>query len=483
MKKRRKKRIISLTMVLALCLTLLPTSALAAEGSGAAIVTGGLCAHHTEHDEACGYVEGIAESPCTHEHSEDCYTEVTSCIHEHTGDCYPASDSSIPEGGTTSSEDESVEDTTPSDDESGKDTTLPEAAEPTACSHVCSVESGCIKQELDCKHEHNEECGYAPAVEGQPCTYVCTLCGMTEITAWSWVDTQDVLDPESGVLALSASADSPVPYEDIVALLPVEIEATTENGAETLSLDSWSCDDYPAEGAYTGSYAFHAVLPEGYGLAADASALTVTVELDGVETLADDGYHSHPICGEICSHGSSHANMDFDKALTVKDSKLCANGTAVGKFNNCYDLPAGSYYLTENITLNIPILVMGREVSLCLNGHTLTMRGSNDVFQISTGTYGTVGNTILNLTDCSSKKRVPSRTTPIPPAPATAFGLSKAISICTAAQSPGTTAVSLCFTPLTISRPRFSPCTAAALQGIIVRAVPAARVCVFMRGA
>ena len=102
-----KKRIVSLTMVLALCLMLLPTSAFAAEDSGAAIGTGGLCAHHTEHDEACGYVEGIAESPCTHEHSGDCYTEVTSCTHEHTSDCYPASDSSISEDGTTSSEDES----------------------------------------------------------------------------------------------------------------------------------------------------------------------------------------------------------------------------------------------------------------------------------------------------------------------------------------------------------------------------------------
>lgn len=189
-----RKRIISLAMVWVLCLMLLPTSAFAAEDSGAAIGTGGLCAHHTEHDDTCGYVEGSAESPCTHEHSEDCYTKVTSCIHEHTSDCYPASDSSIPEDGTTSSEGESVGDTTPSDDksvedpmpsddESGKDTTLPEAAEPTACSHVCSAESGCIKQELNCKHEHNEECGYAPAVEGQPCTYVCTQCGMTEITA------------------------------------------------------------------------------------------------------------------------------------------------------------------------------------------------------------------------------------------------------------------------------------------------------------
>lgn len=391
-----KKRIVSLTMVLALCLMLLPTSAFAAEDSGAAIGTGGLCAHHTEHDDTCGYVEGSAESPCIHEHSEDCYTEVTSCTHEHTRECYPASDSSIPEDGTTSSEDESV---------------LPEAAEPTACSHVCSEESGCIKQELDCKHEHDEECGYAPAVEGQPCTYVCTLCGMTEITAWSFVDTQEVLDPDSGVLALSASADSPVPYEDIVALLPVEIEATTEDGTETLSLDSWSCDDYPAEGAYTGSYDFHAVLPEGYGLAADAPALTVTVELDDEVMLMAEGQHSHCICGashrDIGEH-KGEASVSFDKKLSCSssDTWLQVDNNSAGKTtidNRTYwVLPAGSYYLAGDITLDKSILIESGEVNICLNGHKLRLNHGTvqiwEVIQLNGGT--------LNLTDCKGKGTV-----------------------------------------------------------------------------
>ena len=391
-------------MVLALCLMLLPTSAFAAEDSGAAIGTGGLCAHHTEHDDTCGYVEGIAESPCTHEHSEDCYTEVTSCTHEHTGECYPASDSSIPEDGTTSSEDESV---------------LPEAAEPTACSHVCSVESGCIKQELDCKHEHNEECGYAPAVEGQPCTYVCTLCGMTEITAWSWVDTQDVLDPESGVLALSASAESPVPYEDIVALLPTEIEATTENGTETLSLDSWSCDDYPAEGAYTGSYAFHAVLPEGYGLAADAPALTVMVELDDeVMPMAAGTTHAekHPICGASCTHDTKHYNDYYNNWLASDygtDAKSLVlrvggpnsiYGETLKTSGNAWVLPAGTYYLKDNIQIDKSILIEG-EVTICLNGHDIYI-DKEDVaaFNVDRNTTGSERG-YLKLTDCQERER------------------------------------------------------------------------------
>ena len=37
------------------------------------VYTGGLCEHHTEHNEECGYTEAVEESPCTHEHTEECY--------------------------------------------------------------------------------------------------------------------------------------------------------------------------------------------------------------------------------------------------------------------------------------------------------------------------------------------------------------------------------------------------------------------------
>ena len=401
-----KKRVISLTMVLALCLMLLPVSAFAAEDSGAATETSGLCAHHTEHDDTCGYVEGIAGSPCTHQHSEECYHEVTSCTHEHTPDCYPAEDSSIPEDGTTSSEDTEAPEATPS-----------EPAEPTACSHVCSEESGCIKLELDCQHEHNDECGYAPAVEGQPCTYVCTLCGLTEITAWSFVDTQDALDPESGVLALSASEESPAFYEDIVALLPAEIEATTEDGTETLSLDSWSCDDYPAEGAYTGSYDFNAVLPEGYGLAADAPALTVTVELDDeVMLMAEGTIHaeSHPPCGASCTDGKNHPNDHYNKwlasglgndakslVLRVGGSGYSVYGETLKPSGDAWVLPGGTYYLKDDIHIDKTIRI-DENVTICLNGYDICVDKNVAAFEIVRENQGSKGGK-LTLTNCKER--------------------------------------------------------------------------------
>ena len=146
-----RKRLTAALLCLCLLFTLLPATAFA-EGepdSGPPPAQSALCEHHPQHDESCGYTEGTEGSPCTHEHTEDCYTLVTKCVHTHTEDCYPADDTA-----------------TPSD---------AEEKEPV-CGHVCSEESGCITMALDCKHEHDEACGYVPATEGTSCTFVCEVC-------------------------------------------------------------------------------------------------------------------------------------------------------------------------------------------------------------------------------------------------------------------------------------------------------------------
>jgi len=40
----------------------------------------GLCEHHAAHTDDCGYTEETPGTPCGHEHTEDCYTEVTECV-------------------------------------------------------------------------------------------------------------------------------------------------------------------------------------------------------------------------------------------------------------------------------------------------------------------------------------------------------------------------------------------------------------------
>ena len=133
-----------------------PASAVEA---GASAVHTGLCEHHPEHTEDCGYTEGTEGAACEHEHTEDCYTLVKKCVHEHDESCYPVLEGSVPENTATSSE--------------------VEEAQPTECTHECSEESGCITKKLSCLHErgeHDDSCGYIPATEGTPCGYTCEQC-------------------------------------------------------------------------------------------------------------------------------------------------------------------------------------------------------------------------------------------------------------------------------------------------------------------
>lgn len=142
--KAMRKRIFAAFVCLCMLMALVPSMAYA----GDTVSVGGLCEHHTQHDDACGYSEATTETPCNHEHTEECYTLVTNCVHEHTAECY--SDGVLPADGEEKAAD--------------------------SCSHQCSEESGCITKELNCNHEHDENCGYIPATAGTPCTYVCEIC-------------------------------------------------------------------------------------------------------------------------------------------------------------------------------------------------------------------------------------------------------------------------------------------------------------------
>jgi len=121
-----KRRILSIITALALCLSLCPTWALAAEADPA------LCKHHPAHTEECGYIAPSEGQPCGHEHTDECYT--LGALHDtDSGDYY----------------------------EIGADT----------------------ENLLDCQHVHDSECGYAQADPGQPCGYECRICPIEDLIA------------------------------------------------------------------------------------------------------------------------------------------------------------------------------------------------------------------------------------------------------------------------------------------------------------
>ena len=156
--KWKWKRPAACLLAAAMIFTMPGVPASAVEAGVSAVHTG-LCKHHPEHTEDCGYTEGTEGAACKHEHTEDCYTLVKKCIHKHDESCYPVLEGSVSENTATSSE--------------------VEEAKPTECTHECSEESGCKTKKLSCRHErgeHDDSCGYIPATEGTPCGYICEQC-------------------------------------------------------------------------------------------------------------------------------------------------------------------------------------------------------------------------------------------------------------------------------------------------------------------
>ena len=134
-----KKRLFAVLASLCMVVSMVPTMAFA-QDSGTTIGVSDLCEHHTEHTSDCGYTEGTPEQPCAHEHTDECYAIAGQCVHTvHDESC----------GGL---------------------------ADPTVCTHVCGEDTGCVIKTLNCRHQHDESCGYVPATGGTPCTFVCEIC-------------------------------------------------------------------------------------------------------------------------------------------------------------------------------------------------------------------------------------------------------------------------------------------------------------------
>ena len=160
MKTNWFKRTLCSILAFVMVLGYVPVPTFAAE-------TDGLCAHHTQHTEACGYSPAVEGHDCGHAHTEECYQSVTECVHSHGNcgyvppveghdcDCQPNENSEIVHTEGCGYE---------------------EAVAEVPCGHVCSEESGCITKVLNCQHQHDDSCGYVEGKPESPCTFVCEEC-------------------------------------------------------------------------------------------------------------------------------------------------------------------------------------------------------------------------------------------------------------------------------------------------------------------
>ncbi len=248
------------------------------------------------------------------------------CVHVHTAECYKDAD----------------ETATPS--QIGN--------EPTECTHICSVESGCIR---DTEKENNENAdtldaasntgkvgsgkeqageeaidrkdssgntdenknlndvlsqnGTAPSVSTSSNAKDTTTTGgtvtqvsQTKILSWSWFDPEEnLLD---GRLELTGITEETQPsFTEITEYLPSAIIARVEKGKDgenvedgeekNLSITNWSCPEYvqDEEGHWPleGTYEFKAELSDGYELAEAVDALVVEVSVVGDQTALTAG--------------------------------------------------------------------------------------------------------------------------------------------------------------------------------------------------
>ena len=320
---------------------------------------------------AAGYVPvpGYAEG-CTHAHGEDCYEITTQCVHSHDESCY--TDPAIMEAGE----------------------------EPDACAHVCAEETGCVTKALNCAHVHDSACGEAaeeepkeePKPEPQP-------EGKEEpkeepkpegkeepkeepeapqepqaktVTAWTWLDEEEALDPETGKLCLVASEEAPISLDQIMEVLPQAIEATVDGEGETLPVAAWTCGEYPEDGAYEGSFVLEAELPEGYVLGDGVEALQVAVEFGGAVTLGENTVG-------VSLDGSWTSYATFDEAMrAVVTEGLSARSVEVKLYGNA--TRTGAYTIRNSMTLDLNgnrLEETSREAGLSVGGGTLTLRDNS----------------------------------------------------------------------------------------------------------
>ena len=402
--KWKWKRPAAFLLAAAMIFTMPGVPASAVEAGASAVHTG-LCKHHPKHTEDCGYTEGTEGADCEHEHTEDCYTPVEKCIHKHDESCYPVLEGSVSENTATSSE--------------------AEEAQPTACTHECSEESGCITKELSCPHErgeHDDSCGYIPATEGTPCGYTCEQCNSQDS---GLVPGASGNAPAECICEIRCEKEAVNPDCPVCSAEDADLSAckgteetvcicTDRCSEEMVNPDCPICSaekaDFSAclgkEAAVLAVQALIDALPET--VTAD-NATKIEEQLKAIDAKIEDltdeqvakldmtrynavyaalaafalpqAAHTHCVCGgngDVNGHEHDTAGTEWTTTDSLPDS-------------------AGSYYLTQSVSGSWTVPT--GEVNLCLNGQTIS--GS-----ITVGSDAT-----LTLTDCSGNGKVQGEVT------------------------------------------------------------------------
>ena len=189
------------------------------------------------------------------------------CVHVHTAECYG---------------------------DAGETATMSQTGElePTECTHVCSVESGCILDTENLENNDADAWKVGTPSNAEDATInpggTVTPAVQTKILSWTWFDPEEnLLD---GRLELTGITEEAQPsFTEVTEYLPQAIIAQVGEGEDweekNLQITNWVCTEYvqDEEGRWPleGTYEFKAELEDGYELADGVDALAVEVSVVG----------------------------------------------------------------------------------------------------------------------------------------------------------------------------------------------------------
>ena len=218
------------------------------------------------------------------------------CVHVHTAECYGDAD----ETATMSQTGE---------------------LEPTECTHVCSVESGCILDTEDLENNDADAWKVGTPSNAEDTTInpggTVTPAVQTKILSWSWFDPEEnLLD---GRLELTGITEEAQPsFTEVTEYLPQAIIAQVGEGEDweekNLQITNWVCTEYvqDEEGRWPleGTYEFKAELPEEYELAEGVDALVVEVSVVGDQAAVTA--NEWPVLRVSPASGKESKTLNFD---------------------------------------------------------------------------------------------------------------------------------------------------------------------------
>lgn len=311
---RRKGRILAGLLAMVLVFTSGGVSVLADETDDRAY-TAGLCEHHPEHTDDCGYDEATG-TPCTYE-CDICGNDASE------GEKTDQNGS----GQNTGSEDGQNTEDTLEDTTSGGAATAGDTADKTGTDETDNA---------------------------------------AMITDWSWIDEDGILQENDGVWEIGvpgASEDNPLTQDALLEMLPEQINATLSDGSEVTVDLTWDLSEIPEEGVWSGEYTVSANVDGTYSVSEDVSALQVTVTAGGGENYASEANLANGRVEGISPQGTTINVFDYwqtDDAEPAGDYNGDRNhgintgtpfkfGASMGEDQTGTTTPANMNYWTKSV--------------------------------------------------------------------------------------------------------------------------------------